>query len=64
VAALADRLDLDLSRRIGDLSKGNKQKVGLVLAFSPRAQLLVLDEPTSGLESSPSGLAGPVMLLS
>lgn len=50
VAALADRLDLDLSRRIGDLSKGNKQKVGLVLAFAPRAQLLVLDEPTSGLD--------------
>jgi ABC-2 type transport system ATP-binding protein len=50
VAALADRLNLDLSRRIGDLSKGNKQKVGLVLAFAPRAQLLVLDEPTSGLD--------------
>lgn len=50
VAALADRLDLDLSRRIGDLSKGNKQKVGLVLAFAPRVQLLVLDEPTSGLD--------------
>ena len=50
VAALADRLDLDLSRRIGDLSKGNKQKVGLVLAFAPRVHLLVLDEPTSGLD--------------
>lgn len=50
VAGLADRLDLDLSRRIGDLSKGNKQKVGLMLAFAPRARLLVLDEPTSGLD--------------
>jgi len=50
VAALADRLNLDLSRRIGDLSKGNKQKVALVLAFAPRPQLLVLDEPTSGLD--------------
>ena len=50
VAALADRLNLDLSRRIGDLSKGNKQKVGLVLAFAPRARLLVMDEPTSGLD--------------
>jgi ABC-2 type transport system ATP-binding protein len=50
VAALAERLNLDLSRRIGDLSKGNKQKVGLVLAFAPRAQLLVMDEPTSGLD--------------
>jgi ABC-2 type transport system ATP-binding protein len=48
--ALAERLDLDLGRRIGDLSKGNKQKVGLVLAFAPRADLLVLDEPTSGLD--------------
>jgi ABC-2 type transport system ATP-binding protein len=47
---LADRLDLDLSRRFADLSKGNKQKVGLVLAFAPRARLLVLDEPTSGLD--------------
>ena len=50
MAALAERLNLDLSRRIGDLSKGNKQKVALVLAFAPRAQLLVMDEPTSGLD--------------
>ncbi|MEO6205484.1 MAG: ABC transporter ATP-binding protein, partial [Mycobacteriales bacterium] len=50
VATLAQRLDLDLSRRFGDLSKGNKQKVGLVLAFAPRVDLLVLDEPTSGLD--------------
>ncbi len=50
VERLADRLDLDLSRKVVDLSKGNKQKVGLVLAFAPRARLLVLDEPTSGLD--------------
>ncbi len=50
VRKLADRLDLDLDRRVGDLSKGNKQKVGLVLAFAPAARLLVLDEPTSGLD--------------
>ncbi len=50
VQDLADRLDLDLSRKVGDLSKGNKQKVGLVLAFAPRSRLLVLDEPTSGLD--------------
>jgi ABC-2 type transport system ATP-binding protein len=50
IAGLAGRLDLDLSRRIGDLSKGNKQKVGLMLAFAPPARLLVLDEPTSGLD--------------
>ncbi len=47
---LAERFGLDLSRKVGDLSKGNKQKVGLVLAFSSGADLLVLDEPTSGLD--------------
>ena len=50
VDALADRLDVDLSRRVGDLSKGNRQKLGLVLAFAPKAPLIVLDEPTSGLD--------------
>jgi ABC-2 type transport system ATP-binding protein len=50
IATLADRLDLDLSRRIGALSKGNRQKVGLVQAFMHQPDLLVLDEPTSGLD--------------
>ncbi|MEZ5115119.1 MAG: ABC transporter ATP-binding protein [Candidatus Nanopelagicales bacterium] len=50
VQRFADRLDLDLDRRVGDLSKGNKQKVGVVLAFAPDVPLLVLDEPTSGLD--------------
>lgn len=50
VDELAKRLDLDLNRRVGDLSKGNKQKIGLLLAFAPTADLLVLDEPTSGLD--------------
>jgi ABC-2 type transport system ATP-binding protein len=50
IAELAERLDLDLGRRIGDLSKGNKQKVGVVAAFMHDPQLLVLDEPTSGLD--------------
>jgi ABC-2 type transport system ATP-binding protein len=50
IAALAERLDLDLSRRIGALSKGNRQKVGLVQAFMHHPDLLVLDEPTSGLD--------------
>jgi len=50
VRALASRLDLDLDRRVGQLSKGNRQKIGLVLAFAPRARLLLLDEPTSGLD--------------
>ncbi len=47
---LAGDLDLDLDRPVGDLSKGNKQKLGLLLAFAPHADLLVLDEPTSGLD--------------
>jgi ABC-2 type transport system ATP-binding protein len=50
VDELADRLDLDLTRRIGTLSKGNRQKVGLVQAFMHEPALLVLDEPTSGLD--------------
>jgi len=50
VGELASQLDVDLSRPVGDLSRGNKQKIGLLLAFAPRADLLVLDEPTSGLD--------------
>ena len=50
VAALAERLGLDLERPIEDLSKGNKQKVGLVAAFMHDPELLILDEPTSGLD--------------
>ncbi|HET6691576.1 MAG TPA: ABC transporter ATP-binding protein, partial [Miltoncostaeaceae bacterium] len=46
--ALAERLGLELHRRIEALSRGNRQKVGLVLAFMHRPELLVLDEPTSG----------------
>jgi ABC-2 type transport system ATP-binding protein len=47
---LADRLDLDLGRPIGELSKGNRQKVGLVQAFMNEPDLLILDEPTTGLD--------------
>jgi ABC-2 type transport system ATP-binding protein len=47
---LAERLDLALDRRIRTLSKGNRQKVGIVQAFMHRPRLLVLDEPTSGLD--------------
>ena len=50
VRELADRLSLDLQLRIKNLSKGNKQKVGLVQALMPRPALLMLDEPTSGLD--------------
>lgn len=47
---LADRLDLDLGQTIKNLSKGNKQKVGVVQALMHRPELLMLDEPTSGLD--------------
>ena len=48
--ALAGRLGLDLDRPIQGLSKGNRQKVGLVQAFMHRPELLILDEPTAGLD--------------
>lgn len=50
IADLATQLDLDLSARIKALSKGNRQKVGLVQAFMHQPDLLILDEPTSGLD--------------
>ncbi|MBT2536966.1 ABC transporter ATP-binding protein [Arthrobacter sp. ISL-69] len=50
IDALAERLDLDLDRHTRKLSKGNRQKLGLVQAFMHDPELLVLDEPTSGLD--------------
>ncbi len=50
VRQLARRLDLDLGTPIKNLSKGNKQKVGVVQALMHRPELLLLDEPTSGLD--------------
>ncbi len=47
---LSDRLSLDPTRTIGDLSTGNRQKVAIVQAFMHKPDLLVLDEPTSGLD--------------
>jgi ABC-2 type transport system ATP-binding protein len=47
---LMDRLDVDPSRRFREYSKGNKQKIGLVVALQHRPELLLLDEPTSGLD--------------
>jgi ABC-2 type transport system ATP-binding protein len=50
VRSLADRLDCDLDRQISELSRGNKQKVGVIQAFMHRPELLILDEPTAGLD--------------
>jgi ABC-2 type transport system ATP-binding protein len=50
IDGLAERLGLDLDRHTRKLSKGNKQKLGLVQAFMHNPELLVLDEPTSGLD--------------
>jgi ABC-2 type transport system ATP-binding protein len=49
-ASLLERLDLDPSRRFREYSKGNKQKVGLIIAVQHRPDLLILDEPTAGLD--------------
>jgi ABC-2 type transport system ATP-binding protein len=47
---LAKRLDLDLSRAARELSRGNRQKLALILALIIRPELLILDEPSSGLD--------------
>jgi beta-exotoxin I transport system ATP-binding protein len=49
-ADLAKRLDVDLDRPAGQLSRGNRQKVGLLIALLGDPELLLLDEPTSGLD--------------
>jgi ABC-2 type transport system ATP-binding protein len=47
---LAETMELDLNRRIDDLSYGNKKKVGIVQGLLHQPKLLLLDEPTSGLD--------------
>jgi ABC-2 type transport system ATP-binding protein len=50
IEALAERIDLDLSKPIRALSHGNKQKIGLVQTFMHEPELVILDEPTQGLD--------------
>lgn len=47
---LCERLELDTSKKISQLSLGNRKKVGIVCALQHRAKLYILDEPTSGLD--------------
>jgi ABC-2 type transport system ATP-binding protein len=49
-ADLVARLDVDPTRKFKEYSKGNKQKIGLIIALQHRPDLLMLDEPTSGLD--------------
>ncbi len=50
VDSLAERLAADLDRPMGELSLGNRRKVGMIGAFAHRPELLILDEPTGGLD--------------
>ena len=50
VKNLAKRFDLDLTKKAKNLSKGNKQKIGIIQAFCHDPDVLILDEPTSGLD--------------
>ncbi|MBK8295431.1 MAG: ABC transporter ATP-binding protein [Solirubrobacterales bacterium] len=47
---LAERLNADLSKKVGNLSSGNRQKVGLIQALMNEPELLIMDEPSTGLD--------------
>ena len=49
-AELCERLQLDVNRKVEDLSFGNRKKVGIVCALQHDPELLILDEPTGGLD--------------
>ncbi|UCC57973.1 MAG: ABC transporter ATP-binding protein [Candidatus Bathyarchaeum sp.] len=50
MTSLAERLELDIDRKTNELSKGNKQKVGIVQALMADQDLIIMDEPTAGLD--------------
>ena len=50
VDELAERLGAELDKKVGDLSSGNRQKVGLIQAFMNKPDVLIMDEPSSGLD--------------
>ncbi len=50
VDELANRLQADLGKKVGDLSSGNRQKVGLILTFMSKPKLIIMDEPSTGLD--------------
>lgn len=50
VDALCQRFSPQLNKKIGDLSRGNKQKIALIAAFMASPKLVILDEPSSGLD--------------
>jgi ABC-2 type transport system ATP-binding protein len=50
VDELAERLDTDMTKKVGDLSSGNRQKIGLIQAFMNKPEVLIMDEPSSGLD--------------
>ncbi len=50
VEVLSERLDAQMSKKIGDLSSGNRQKIGIIQAFMNKPELVILDEPSAGLD--------------
>ena len=50
ITRLSELLDADTSKKIGDYSRGNRQKIGLIASLLPNPKVLILDEPTSGFD--------------